>query len=146
MDPLRPQGERLTSFRFTPVAARRLLTIRAEVRDGDADPTGTVLSEIGRHDLAGAIVRLRVSIGSEEEPLLEDARLRAALGGAHYLVSISREIRHGASRTRLGEEYNASVDPQRVLELYLRASGVPDDRASVLREYAASLIAEDEPV
>ncbi len=146
LDPDRPQGGRMTSFEFVPVAARRLLTICATVRDGDPDPTQAALREIARHDLAGAVVRLRVSVGAEDEPRLEDARLREALGGAHYLVSISREIRHGASRTRLGEEYNASVGPQRVLEMYLEASGVPAERAAVLTEYAASLIAEDEPV
>lgn len=144
LDPERAQGDRLTSFQFIQVNARRLLTIAANVRKADPDPTATVLREIRKQDLREAVVRLKVTISAEDEAHLSDAPLRAALSDAHFVASISRDTRHEASRVRLGEEYNTGVDPRKALELYLRAADVPEDRAVVLLEYASRLISEDE--
>ena len=144
LDPERTQGDRLTSFQFIQVNARRLLTIAANVRKADPDPTATVLREIRKHDLREAVVRLKVTISAEDEAHLSDAPLRAALSDAHFVASIARDTRHEASRVRLGEEYNTGVDPRKALELYLRAAEVPEDRAMVLLEHASRLISEDE--
>ena len=144
LDPDRGQGDRLTSFQFIPVSARRLLTIAANVRKGDPDPTASVLSVIDKHDLTDTVVRLRVTISAEDEAHLSDAPLRAALSDAHFVASIARDVRHEASRARLGEEYNTGVDPRKALQLYLKAADVPEDRAVVLLEYASRLISEDE--
>ena len=143
LDPSRPQGDRMTSFEFVPVSARRLLTISATVRRADPNPTASVLAEIARHELAEAVVRLRVSISAEDEAQLADAPLRAALSEAQFVASISREVRHEESRARLGDQYNASVGPRETLAMYLRAAGVPEERSAELMNYADRLMAQE---
>lgn len=143
LDPDAERGARMESFEFVPVGARRLLTIPVEVKDGDPDPTGTVLGEIAKHSFDGAVVRLKISIAANDEAKLADASIRAALEPAHFVASISRETRHD-DRSRLGADYDASVGPEQALAMYLKASAVPEERAAVLMEYAASLIDEGE--
>jgi hypothetical protein len=45
----------------------------------------------------------------------------------------------------LGGEYDASTAPREALELYLKVAEVPEKRAAVLLEYAASIIEGDDP-
>jgi exonuclease SbcD len=134
----------MTSFEFVGVNARRLLTISVDVKDGDLDPTGTVVSAIASHEVADAVVRVQISIASGDEAGLADAPMRSALEGAHFVASISREVRQ-ENRTRLGGEYDSSTGPREALELYLKTAEVPEKRAAVLLEYAATLIDETEP-
>jgi exonuclease SbcD len=144
LDAASKQGERMTSFEFVGVNARRLLTISVDVKDGDLDPTGTVVSAIASHEVADAVVRVQISIASGDEAGLADAPMRSALEGAHFVASISREVRQ-ENRTRLGGEYDSSTGPREALELYLKTAEVPEKRAAVLLEYAATLIDETEP-
>lgn len=144
LDTVAPQGQRMTGFEFVGVNARRLLTISVDVKDGDPDPTGTVVAEIGKHGVDGAVVRVQVSIGAGDEAGLADAPLRAALEDAHFVASISRDIKREV-RSRLGGEYDASTAPREALELYLKVAEVPEKRAAVLLEYAASIIEGDDP-
>jgi exonuclease SbcD len=143
LDPAAPQGQRMTSFEFVQVNARQLLTISVDVRDGDLDPTGTVVSEIGKHEVTGAVIRLQISIGANDEAGLADAPMRAALEWAHFVAAISRDVR-SETRTRLGSEYDSTTGPREALELYLKAAEVPKERAAVLLEYAEHLINEDD--
>ena len=48
-----------TEWQFHPVAARRFVTIRVDVR-AEADPLAAVLAAIGSHDVDDAIVRVQV--------------------------------------------------------------------------------------
>jgi exonuclease SbcD len=144
LDPAGEQGQRMTSFEFVEVNARRLLTIAVDVKDGDINPTATVLAQIAKHEVADAVVRLRISIGAGDEAGLSDAPMRTALEGAHFVASISRDVRQEA-RTRLGGEYDSSTGPRQALELYLKAAEVPEERAAVLLEYADSIIEDTEP-
>ncbi len=143
LDPSAPEGKRMTGFEFVPVDARRLLTISVDVKDGDGDPTGTVLTEIGRQKVADAVVRIRVSIRAEDEARLADAPLRAALEGAQFVASIARDVRQ-EDRARLGEQYDSSTGPREALEMYLKAAEVSEKRAAVLLQYAEHLIDEDD--
>lgn len=143
IDPSRPQGSRLAGFEFVTNNARRFLTIDVKLDPGDDDPTATVVKAIESEDLHGAIVRLRLTLPAELEPLLVEGRIRDALKPAHHIASISKDVADRA-RTRLQNANTRGLSPQDALRLYFDTRNVPDDRAGVLMQYADELIAERE--
>ena len=143
IDPSLPQGSRLTDFEFVKSSARRFLTIDVRLDAGDEDPTSTVIKAIEEEDFAGAIVRLRLTLPAELEPLLVESRIRAALEQAHHVASVSREI-IDRTRTRIQDPNTRGMSPKDALRLYFDTRNVPDDRAAVLMQYADELIEERE--
>lgn len=124
-------------WQFHPVAARRFITIRADVRD-EADPLAALLSAIAEHDLTDAVVRVIVSARAEQEGLLRDADIRRALGEAYYVASISREIER-AYRQRLGGDAPEELAPAELLARYLESKDTPPDRIQVLLRHAEEI-------
>lgn len=124
-------------WQFHPVAARRFITIRADVRD-EADPLAALLSAIAEHDLTDAVVRVIVSARAEQEGLLRDADIRRALGEAYYVSSISREIER-AYRQRLGGDAPEELAPAELLARYLESKDTPPDRIQVLLRHAEEI-------
>ena len=61
-DPASPQGRRLTDFAFHRLDARPFVTVDVTVAPGEQDPTDVVLRAIGRKEVAGAVVRVRVVV------------------------------------------------------------------------------------
>ncbi|HLC30305.1 MAG TPA: hypothetical protein VJM51_05950, partial [Dehalococcoidia bacterium] len=139
IDPAAPPGQRLRSYDFVPVKARAFVTI--EVRSLSGNPTEDVLRAIRRKekDIEDAIVRVQVSVASGDEALLDDAAVRRALGTAHYIAGIAREI-EGAPRGRLGDVNVEELTPLEALKLYLESKETPPERARVLLEYGGRLI------
>jgi len=128
-----------TEWQFHPVAARRFLTIRADVR-AEADPLATLLSTLARPDLTEAVVRLIVQARPEQEGLLRDADLRRALEGAYYVAGISKEIER-TYRQRLGGESPEGLTPDQLLARYLESKGTPPERIALLLRYAEEILA-----
>ena len=141
IDPSKPQGSRLTNFEFVKNRARRFLTVDVKLDSGDEDPTSTVVKAIEAEDLSEAIVRLRLTLPAELEPLLVESGIRDALAPAHYIASISKDVVDRA-RTRLQNANTRGLSPQDALRLYFDTRNVPDDRTGVLMKYADELIAE----
>ena len=141
LDRAQPQGARLTNFEFVKNEARRFLTIDVKLDSGDEDPTTTVIKAIEAEDLAEAIVRLRLTLPAELEPLLIESRIRDALRPAHYIAPISKEIINRA-RTRLQDPNTGNLSPKDALRVYFDSRSIPVDRAKVLMRYAEELIAE----
>ncbi len=143
LDPSQPQGSRLTGYEFVTNSARRFLTIDVKLDSGDDDPTATVVKAIEAEDLSEAIVRLRLALPAELEPLLVESTIRDALGPAHYIASISKDVADRA-RTRLQNANTRGLTPQDALRLYFDTRNVPEDRAGILMKYADEIIAERE--
>ena len=143
LDTTQPQGSRLISFEFVSSDARKFLTIDVKLSSGDEDPTATAISAIESEDLRNSIVRLRISLPAELEPMLVEGRIRDALSPAHHVASISRDVADRA-RTRLQDANTRGLTPSDALRLYFDTHNVPEDRASILMRYAEGLIAERE--
>ena len=144
VDASAPRGERVTDFRFIPVAARAMLTIDVPARSGE-DPTDAALEAIAKHagaGLEGAIVRVRVSMDAEQEPAFREAAVRQALAPAHYVVGLERNVRR-ASRTRLGTDEAEKLGPLDALRRYLASKNTPADREKLLVERAEQLLREE---
>lgn len=157
-------GQWTARFEFKPVPARRFLTIDVNVRSDR--PTEEVLEALEGQPIADAVVRLRITIPYELQPLLDLAAIRRALRPARYEV-INR-IPVGRPRPPLsllscpncGREYQLAdavdrrcpecrvelvyheLDPIRALELYLSKQNVAAERQNRLVSLARELLKE----
>ena len=143
IDPERPVGQRLRSYEFVSVHARRFLTISVRSRSGN--PTEDVLRAIERRsaEVADAIVRVRVNLEAAYQGQLDDMAVRQALAPAHHIAGVQREV-EGLRRGRLGEVHLEGLTPQRALELYLQSRELSPERAQMLLEYGTRLVREAE--
>ena len=140
LDPAAPQGKRLTDFDFHRLDARRFVTVDVTVPVGDPDPTSAVVRGIARKDVAGAVVRVRITLPSEVEAQLRDSDIRDALSEAHYIAAINRESPQEARRTRLDAESAKDLQPMEALRLYLESRGVEPERQEKMLRHAEELV------
>ncbi len=131
-----------TTYRFVDLPARPFLTIQIDVR-GEADPTDAIIQAISRHEVDEAIVRVIVTATPENEALIRDRDIEAALYRCAYLAAIQRDIDYPA-RARLGVERPEGLTPLELLERYFRSRNVDPDRIAVLKEHAEHLLDEAE--
>jgi exonuclease SbcD len=124
-------------WQFHRVAARRFVTIRADVRD-EPDPLAALLEAIAGKDVADAVVRMIVQALPEQEGLLRDADIRHALSDAYYGAGISKEIER-AYRQRLGGESPEGLTPAELLARYLESKETPPDRVEFLLRHAEEI-------
>jgi len=124
-------------WQFHPVAARRFVTIRANVRD-EADPLAALLDAIAKHDVADAVVRVVVQARADQEGQIRDADVRRALDEAYYVASLSKEIER-TYRQRLGGESPEELMPAELLARYLESKETPPDRVEVLLRHAEAI-------
>lgn len=125
------------TWQFLPVAARRFVTIRADVRD-QPDPMAALMEAIARHDVSQAVVRVAVQARPEQESLLRDAEVRTALKDAYFLAGIGKEIER-AYRQRLGGESPEALTPAELLARYLESKGTPPERVAILLRRAEQI-------
>jgi exonuclease SbcD len=126
-----------TEWQFHPVAARRFVTIRADVRD-EADPLAALLNAIARHDVTDAIVRVIAQVRAEQEGLIRDSDVRQVLKEAYFVASISQEMER-AYRQRLGSASPEELTPAELLARYLESKETPPDRIEVLLHHATEI-------
>jgi exonuclease SbcD len=127
-----------TEWVFHRVAARRFVTIRADVRD-ETDPMAAILEAIEPQDVADAVVRVFIQARPEQEGLLRDADVRRALADSYYIAGISKEIER-AYRQRLGGESPEGLSPKDLLARYLDSKDTPPERSEVLLQYAEEIL------
>ncbi|MER3397583.1 MAG: nuclease SbcCD subunit D [Chloroflexota bacterium] len=160
----KPSGKWVTEFEFKPVPARRFLTIDVTVHSNR--PTEEVLEALEGQPIADAIVRVRITIPHEFQPLLDLAAIRRALRPAKYEVinrvpvgrprppltllscpNCRREYQLVEAIDRRCPECQAELvyhelDPIRALDLYLAKQNVPSERRSRLLELGRRLLRE----
>ncbi len=127
------------SYQFIPVHARPFITIR--IRAEGPDPMAQIRDEIARHDVRGAVVRVMIRVGEEEEKLIQEQEIRRALKGAHYISTIHKDVER-RYRQRLGGHSPETLTPQEALRRYLEAKEVPPERIETLLEYADRIFQE----
>ena len=121
LDPTLPQGQRITEYRFQEVGARAFVTIDVDIPSEDADPTATIIRKIKNSPIEDAVVRLRIKVPGELEPMISDAELRKALAPAHFNAGISRDVDR-TRKFRLDGETVDGMTPRDALKAYLEAS------------------------
>lgn len=130
-----------TTWQFVPVAARPLVTLRADLRQSD-DPTGDVLDLIGKHKLADAVVRLLIDVTPENEARLNEGLIRDALREAniYHLAGLRKDIEQ-PDRARLGGNPEG-LTPEQLLERYLLSREVDEAHRAELMDAARTVFDE----
>ena len=142
LDPAAPQGQRMTKFEFHKLDARSFVTVDVIVEPQDVDPTATVVRAIARKEIAGAVVRVRISLAAESDAHLKETEIRAALEPAHFIASISREVA-GTRRTRISPSEGEDLQPMQALGLYLDSRNIEGERREKIMRKAEELMEMD---
>ncbi len=142
LDPAAPQGQRMTKFEFHKLDARSFVTVDVTVERQDVDPTATVVRAIARKEIAGAVVRVRISLAAESDAHLKETEIRAALEPAHFIASISREVA-GTRRTRISPSEGEDLQPIQALGLYLDSRNIEGERREKIMRKAEELMEMD---
>ena len=142
LDPAAPQGQRMTKFEFHKLDARSFVTVDVTVEPQDVDPTATVVRAIARKEIAGAVVRVRISLAAESDAHLKETEIRAALEPAHFIASISREVA-GTRRTRISPSEGEDLQPMQALGLYLDSRNIEGERREKIIRKAEELMEMD---
>ncbi|MBZ0303957.1 MAG: exonuclease SbcCD subunit D, partial [Anaerolineae bacterium] len=123
---------------FIPVDARPLVTLRADLRE-ESDPTRALLTQIQKHDLSGAVVRLIIQVTPENESRLSEGVIRDALRQAdvYHIAGLRKEVEQ-PDRARLGGSPEG-LTPEQLLERYLLSKETPLDRRVQLVEAARTV-------
>ncbi len=130
-----------TSYQFIPHfqrQARRFVTIDCDCREAP-DPTQAVLQAIEQREVADAIVRVRLELRTDQEPLLKERVIRAALAPAYAVAGISKTVEWGI-RSRLGAVNVEEMTPLELLAQYFRVSDVPAAQAETLLREAKEIV------
>jgi exonuclease SbcD len=141
IDPSLPTGSRVSDFRFETVPGRRFLTIEVNVDKGQ-DPTIETLKTIKRHHFVGSIVRIKINMNQDAEPLLRENEIRLALEQAQFVTPIVKQISRDR-RTRLGDVRVEELSVKQMLATYLESSEVDAERRKTLLRYGEDLIRGD---
>lgn len=142
IDIIKEGGEKRTDYRFHTVDARRFITVEIHVTDEEADPTGAILRHLSARagDIAGSIIRLRISLPGGMPGALREGEIFKALKEA-YNVSIAKEIRRSSNVRASGWIIN-SMAPIEALKKYLDNNNTPRQRRDKLLEFGEKLINE----
>ncbi len=128
-----------TRWEFVPVQARPFRTLRVDIRQA-ADPTEAALRGLAGAEVEGAVVRVILSLRSEQEPHLRERELAAALAEASTVV-IAREV-ESENRVRLGDLSPEALSPLQLVERYLDSQKTPPERRKALLDRAAEILVE----
>lgn len=142
LDPSLSPGGRLTDFHFEPVDARTFITIDVNISDDDHDPSDTVVRAIAGHLVKDAIVRVRVSLPNELASGLDEVLIRESLSEAHYLASVSTELRTDR-RVKVPYSSVESVAPMEALRMYFEGKDISGSKLDKLMSHAKELIDEE---
>jgi len=144
LDPSLPRGRRCSKFDFHQVKARRFLTIGCDIKEGDPNPTATVIRAIERHHVVEAVVRVQIDVPASLEAALRMDEIGQALSSAHHIASLTKEVQR-TPRVRLSITAPEALSPAEALKLYVESKGTSPERAKKLMDYAARLMAESGP-
>ena len=126
-----------TTWQFVEVNARPFVTINLDVREED-DPTLAAQGALAQVDVTDAVVRVNVRMRPEQDASLREKDLRAALHDADYIAAINRQAARDV-RERLGGLSPEGMTPKQLLQKYLFAKNVDDDRIDLLMKHAEQL-------
>ena len=106
-----------THYKFIDTPAREFLTIRVDATPS-ADPTQTILEEIARQKISGAVVRLLFRITETQQSLINISKIRRTLSNAFAIASIERKAELAERKQRV--EITADSALEEALRSYIK--------------------------
>lgn len=126
-----------TTWSFIPVQARPFQTLQLDLRQAE-DPTSEALAFVTSQKMQGAVVRLQVQLRTDQEAVLRDRDLEAALEEAAS-VTIARQVETEV-RTRLGDLSPEILTPLQLVERYFESLEEEPERIQALLGKAEEII------
>ncbi|MEA1939679.1 MAG: exonuclease SbcCD subunit D [Candidatus Caldatribacteriota bacterium] len=125
-----------TNYEFIPVPAKRFITIDIIIEE-EHNPTKTILKEIEKYDLSGAIVRVFYTILAEREELIDFKKINNALDDAFLVAAISRKTKKIEKSQRA--EISEDLGMLDAMDKYIQNKRDLIPIADKLRTYAQNL-------
>ncbi len=126
-----------TRWQFVPVKARPFHTVKLDVRQ-EADPMAAILSALEGNQFEQAVVRVAITLSSEQSAALREREIESLLEGAES-VSIVREVEIEA-RARLGDFSPETLTPLQLLDQYFQSRELDPERREALLARAEEII------
>jgi exonuclease SbcD len=105
------------AFRHEPLPTRPFIDIGVDASDAE-DPTRTIVEEIQRHPIGGAIVRVHYKVAADRAALVRTDEVRKTLTAAHLVVALQREMPPSEALVR-SQALARSLTPAEALAVYL---------------------------
>lgn len=106
----------LSRYEFIPVPARRFVTLRVDAREGD--PLQSLEQALVERDIRDAVVRLIVTVSTEQSDLLDERQIRERLREAYLIAGIIKEETKAPVRSR-DAELTEVLGPLQAVERYI---------------------------
>ena len=135
---------RIESYKFVEVNARRFKTISIVIEDTDKYPNDKILSEIEKHEIKDAIVQVIVDVHASRYREVSDKIIREKLSKAHFIAAVRKNV-ISESKNRLGKELHESVPPMEALEAFLKERDIDGEKMRLLLEKGQTLMFENPP-
>ena len=142
LDPTKKTGQRETSYKFIPVNARRMVTIKITLDEIDQEPTNTIITEIKKHKITDSIVQVMIEVPALLYDQIDDTLVKESLSSAHLIATIRKNVVE-QKRQRLSHNYSGDISPVEALKSYLNTRDISKHRANMILEKGTNLIDEN---
>ena len=135
---------KLNSYEFVEVNARRFKTIHIKVNENDESPNEKIVAEIEKHDINETIVQVIIEVSASRYSEISDRKIRESLSEANFVAAVRKNV-ITESKNRLGKELHESIPAIEALETYLKERNISDQKIRILLEKGQNLISENPP-
>ena len=135
---------RLNSYKFVEVNARRFKTIQIKIEENDGSPNEKIVAEIEKHDIYETIAQVIIEVSSSRYSEISDRKIRDSLSEANFVAAIRKNV-ITESKNRLGKELHESIPAIEALETYLKERNIGEEKIRLLLEKGQNLISETPP-
>jgi len=135
---------RLNSYKFVEVNARRFKTIQIKIEENDGSPNEKIVAEIEKHDIYETIAQVIIEVSSSRYSEISDRKIRDSLSEANFVAAIRKNV-ITESKNRLGKELHESIPAIEALETYLKERNIGEEKIRLLLEKGQNLISENPP-
>ena len=135
---------KLNSYEFVEVNARRFKTIHIKVNENDESPNEKIIAEIEKHDINETIVQVIIEVSASRYSEISDRKIRESLSEANFVAAVRKNV-ITESKNRLGKELHESIPAIEALETYLKERNISDQKIRILLEKGQNLISENPP-
>ena len=135
---------RLNSYKFVEVNARRFKTIQIKIEGNDGAPNEKIVAEIEQHDIYETIAQVIIEVSSSRYSEISDRKIRDSLSEANFVAAIRKNV-ITESKNRLGKELHESIPAIEALETYLKERNIGEEKIRLLLEKGQNLISENPP-
>ena len=142
LDPTKKTGQRETSYKFIPVNARRMVTIKITLDEIDPEPTNTIITEIKKHNITDAIVQVIIEVPALLYDQIDDTLVKESLSSAHLIATIRKNVVE-QKRQRLSHNSSGDISPVEALKSYLNTRDISKHRSNMILEKGTNLIEEN---